>query len=524
MRKLLLGFFVFTNIIILLQGLFVKELLCSPDNSMSITPVAVDGATITASDENSRNNVVSAAYNAHDHNDIDQTANTLNVGDAAAGDKTITANNADTNKPYLKYDDTNNYWIVSTDGVAPSVVLQGTGAIFEGTTDDAFEITFSVTDPTADRTQTVQNNSGVLPLGTAGNTLFLTTTGATNVTLPTSGTLVTTAGSGVDIDIGSYELRAQTLQSDVATGTAPLIVASTTKVTNFTADSLDGYNTSTTAAATTIPVSDASGYLPDATVDTTALKTGIGEVSASVATQATLPGGTYGFYPQVKQTGGSDANIQIGYGALGGTYVTLIHIGAQISGGATVYAQQRYVTSSGQDHWLFLLIDKVTKEILQAYSAADHSAYGNGGNFDKMPHPFGNYDETKYEIILVDNDTIAELKAQVTEEKSLLTLVNEFYKPEMSKEEVYKPLHSGKYINEDNKQVKQLVETIPSYIKCRKLIKMNQGELNAKAAKQEQAIQKVEQDKVKKEQDKISTQNKLKVLGLSEDEIKAIKD
>jgi len=29
---------------------------------------------------------------------------------------------------------------------------------------------------------------------------------------------------------------------------------------------------------------------------------------------------------------------------------------------------------------------------------------------------------------------------------------------------------------------------------------------------------------VKKEQDKISTQNKLKVLGLSEDEIKAIKD
>jgi len=126
---------------------------------------------------------------------------------------------------------------------------------------------------------------------------------------------------------------------------------------------------------------------------------------------------------------------------------------------------------------------KITKEILQAYSAADHSAYGNGGNFDKMPHPFGNYDETKYEIILVDNDTIAELKAQVTEEKSLLTLVNEFYKPEMSKEEVYKPLHSGKYINENNKQVKQLVETIPSYIKCRKLIKMNQGELNAKAAK-----------------------------------------
>ena len=243
MRKLLFAFVVL---------LLPFKAYATPNNSMSITPVAVDGATITASDENSRNNVVSAAYNAHDHNDIDQTANTLNVGDAAAGNKTITANNADTNKPFLRYDDTNNYWIVSTDGVAPSVVLQGTGAIFEGTTDDAFETTFSITDPTADRTQTVQNNSGVLPLGTVGNTLFLTTTGATNITLPTSGTLVTTAGSGVDIDIGSYELRAQTLQSDVVTGTAPLIVASTTKVTNLNADLLDGQTGSYYSTATNL--------------------------------------------------------------------------------------------------------------------------------------------------------------------------------------------------------------------------------------------------------------------------------
>lgn len=43
-----------------------------------------------------------------------------------------------------------------------------------------------------------------------------------------------------NLDIGSFELRAQTLQSDVATGTAPVIVASTTKVTNLNADLLDG--------------------------------------------------------------------------------------------------------------------------------------------------------------------------------------------------------------------------------------------------------------------------------------------
>lgn len=41
-------------------------------------------------------------------------------------------------------------------------------------------------------------------------------------------------------DAGSFEIRAETLESDVATGTAPLTVASTTKVTNLNADLLDG--------------------------------------------------------------------------------------------------------------------------------------------------------------------------------------------------------------------------------------------------------------------------------------------
>src|SRR3990167_1681506 len=54
----------------------------------------------------------------------------------------------------------------------------------------------------------------------------------------------TTSFSGLtasaNLDIGSYELQAQTFESDVATGTAPLIVASTTKVTNLNADTVDG--------------------------------------------------------------------------------------------------------------------------------------------------------------------------------------------------------------------------------------------------------------------------------------------
>ena len=41
-------------------------------------------------------------------------------------------------------------------------------------------------------------------------------------------------------DAGAYEIRSATFESDIATGTAPLVVASTTKVANLNADLLDG--------------------------------------------------------------------------------------------------------------------------------------------------------------------------------------------------------------------------------------------------------------------------------------------
>jgi len=43
-------------------------------------------------------------------------------------------------------------------------------------------------------------------------------------------------------DAGAFEIRAETLESDVATGTAPLTIASTTIVTNLNADKIDGQN------------------------------------------------------------------------------------------------------------------------------------------------------------------------------------------------------------------------------------------------------------------------------------------
>lgn len=48
-----------------------------------------------------------------------------------------------------------------------------------------------------------------------------------------------TRSLSADWDAGSFEIRAQTFESDVITGTAPLVIASTTKVINLNSDLLD---------------------------------------------------------------------------------------------------------------------------------------------------------------------------------------------------------------------------------------------------------------------------------------------
>ncbi len=155
--------------LLFLPLLFICGLVYAvPDTTMSITPSASDGTVITASDENTRNNAVTTAYNAHSHTDISQVANTLNVGDAAAGNKTITAYNADASKPFLRYNDTSDNWIFSTDGVASDVEFSGGIVVFEGVTDNAFETTLSIDEPTADRTIRLPDSSGTVLLSTSG--------------------------------------------------------------------------------------------------------------------------------------------------------------------------------------------------------------------------------------------------------------------------------------------------------------------------------------------------------------------
>ncbi len=55
----------------------------------------------------------------------------------------------------------------------------------------------------------------------------------------------------------------------------------------------------------------------------------------------------------------------------------------------TAYAQQRYVTSSGEVFWIFILRNKATKEVMATWQAPDHPCFGNGGKPVLVPHPFG---------------------------------------------------------------------------------------------------------------------------------------
>ena len=144
-----------------------------------------------------------------------------------------------------------------------------------------------------------------------------------------------------------------------------------------------------------------------AAVTQSKLKTTTGEVTGTsitaVPTSVTLPGGEYGFYPQIKS---SSASFNVGWGteyasgsnsgygfgtatavALG---ITTYAANATIAcdGGGTGYLQQRYVQSSPPWEsyrlddaipvFVFALLDKTTGCVIATYTAED-PPWGNNG-------------------------------------------------------------------------------------------------------------------------------------------------
>lgn len=97
------------------------------DSTLSISPSATAGTTITAADENDRNNDVSTWANTHDHD----LGNALTFGDGTAGNKTLCADAADATDRCIRWDDTNNLWQVDqvAAGTFNTIIVQtGTAA------------------------------------------------------------------------------------------------------------------------------------------------------------------------------------------------------------------------------------------------------------------------------------------------------------------------------------------------------------------------------------------------------------
>jgi len=193
-----------------------------------------------------------------------------------------------------------------------------------------------------------------------------------------------------------------------------------------------------TGAVTTAKIADAN-------VTQAKLKTSIGSVSVAVspdseATTSSLPGGEYGFRTTVKSSSGTFQNLALsGYAKLS-LPTTYVSPGVQFhnsdaSNSFTGYAQERYITSSGEVHWIFILRDKTTKKVIGMNQAPDHPCFGNGGKPLLVPHPFGSYDKETQEIIVINptNEEIEqmELETVVDDEtkpdKDLLEVITENY-------------------------------------------------------------------------------------------------
>jgi len=192
------------------------------------------------------------------------------------------------------------------------------------------------------------------------------------------------------------------------------------------------------------------------------LKTSIGSVSCTKAGGGsnqgvyTLPGGTYGFYPQTRavSSGGSgNAGMILGRNHYNVTdycwqaegvgsgvdtgYVTYISLVIySTAANVTAYAQQRYITASGEVHWIFILKDKKTQQIISTWQAPDHPCFGNGGKPLLTPHPFGSYDPEKHEIIVINppieevQEILKECEVEAEDEpdKDFLQVIQEHYR------------------------------------------------------------------------------------------------
>ena len=223
-----------------------------------------------------------------------------------------------------------------------------------------------------------------------------------------------------------------------------------------------------------------------------------------------LPGGEYGFYPQVTQYDPLNRATNTGVGIYAwiagakakATYSHLSFPGTYDGGAAQLTVTQRYITSSGEVFWIFILRAKkdyttINEEgetsqvpkgaILSMYQAPDHPCFGNGGKPLLVPHPFGSYDPETQEIIVINPslEEVAEMElATIVEDETkldrdLLEVITEDYKIDENSNPAWPDIpvtvglpkdYGDKAMGDKVIPIKKVIPK-PTYIKCKSLRK-----------------------------------------------------
>jgi hypothetical protein len=205
------------------------------------------------------------------------------------------------------------------------------------------------------------------------------------------------------------------------------------------ANTVNGIYASATPEANKLLALDANAEFPADVVTTNTLKTASGTVQngGGSSNNYTLPGGAYGFYPQFKSsTGTQTVSANLLYtDKITQSYVTYIGLTGNATGPETIYAQQTYVTASGEDYYIYLLYDKNKQQIIGGYSAPDPPWYGSGDDETKVPHPFVDYWNkplpSNLEIILIEKNKAKEIQKKAKTDKkkrSPVDIIKEDYK------------------------------------------------------------------------------------------------
>lgn len=189
----------------------------------------------------------------------------------------------------------------------------------------------------------------------------------------------------------------------------------------------------------------ADGAVTQSKLSTTTGEVGSTSIAQQFAVTAVLPGGEYGFALNIKATDTALEFRGLFHGTVPSSYTTpkARFFNDHPSDTFDVFAQVRYVQSSSDTHWVFLLYDKNTKKIIKSYSAPDHPSYGQALEEDKIPHPFdefwGKPVPSNLEIILLDNSNLDEVKEKTSRNKGILEVIYEEYEIDELASPIYKP-------------------------------------------------------------------------------------